>query len=55
MQILRPQKDVLASFENIVEPFFLGLNVCQQQIDYLQKMRDKLLPQLMSGKLEVKA
>lgn len=54
LQILIPSKDVAKSFEKAVQPFFNEINTCQQKIKKLQQMRDKLLPQLMNGKLEVK-
>ena len=54
MKILIPSQQVLTSFRQVVEPFFKERQKSQQKILFLQQMRDKLLPQLMSGKFKVK-
>ena len=55
MPFVMPTMSILKQFHKISKPLFEDILYCQQQIDNLQKMRDKLLPQLMSGKLEIKA
>lgn len=52
-KILVPNKELIALFVKTVEPMFEQIETLYQQNDLLEKMRDKLLPRLMSGKLEV--
>ncbi|MCD0489964.1 restriction endonuclease subunit S [Pedobacter sp. MC2016-14] len=41
-------------FKKLVEPIFQQIEILEQQKDELQKIRDRLLPRLISGKLKVK-
>ncbi|MCM1296318.1 MAG: restriction endonuclease subunit S [Muribaculaceae bacterium] len=52
-KILVPSTSCLQKFEEIVSPIFTTINSLTKQNDSLQQMRDRLLPQLMSGQLEV--
>lgn len=54
-KIAIPPKDVLEAFEKIVSPMFTKMENLQTQITNLREMRDKLLPRLLSGHLEVQA
>lgn len=51
--ILVPSKEVLCRFENTVSSFLGGIKARSDENDYLSKLRDTLLPKLMSGELEV--
>lgn len=51
--ILVPSKEVLCRFENTVSSFFGGIKARSDENDYLSKLRDTLLPKLMSGELSI--
>ena len=51
IEFLVPAKKVASGFSNIINPFFSKLRVNTQQIQTLTKVRDTLLPKLMTGKL----
>ena len=48
---LRPQKEVLEIFENIVDPLINEVLVCRRQIKLLAQLRDAILPKLLSGEI----
>jgi type I restriction enzyme, S subunit len=48
-----PTADVLERFDRIARPVFSKIENLHTQITQLRRMRDKLLPRLMSGQLEV--
>lgn len=48
-----PPDEILQSFENIVEPIFNKIAGSIRIIEISQQARDRLLPKLMSGELEV--
>jgi type I restriction enzyme S subunit len=52
-RIIVPTRDLLDQFDTIVRPIRAKLNNCVQQIELLSKMRNQLLPRLISGKLPV--
>lgn len=49
-----PSDAVLEKFNKLVEPMFDKIEILQNQITKLRQMRDKLLPRLLSGKIEIK-
>ena len=53
MDILIPRSDVLAQFDNIVQVYFKKISILCKQNEQLQQARDRLLPKLMNGELEV--
>ena len=50
---LLPVNDVLCSFEKCIKPLFEQISVKQSQNINLVEARDRLLPKLMSGEMEV--
>ena len=53
MRVLLPTENVLGEFERMVSPFFDLKTVLLQQIEAATEARNRLLPVLMSGELEV--
>lgn len=53
LEILVPESNCLAEFERVVAPFFEKIKVLYKQIKLSKESRDRLLPKLMSGELEV--
>lgn len=51
--VLKPTDELIAKFNDTVEPFFKEIEILKKKNDNLLKQRDLLLPRLMSGKLEV--
>lgn len=48
-----PKQDLLEMFSSIIVPFFEQIKICILQNEQLTEARDRLLPKLMSGELEV--
>ena len=53
IELLIPSEEVINKFEQLVTPVYQKTKVLQNQINYLQLARDKLLPKLMNGEFEV--
>lgn len=53
LKVIKPQKDLIGSFETLILPFFEEIKVLSQKNQLLQQTRDLLLPRLISGKLRV--
>ena len=53
MKILFPLNEIIEDFSNIVKPIFDLIESYSDEIDRLSKLRDTLLPRLMSGELQV--
>ena len=51
--ILIPTKEIRKGFEMLTQPVHDKIGVVNFQIDYLVQARDRLLPKLMSGEVEV--
>ena len=51
--ILIPTKEIRKGFEMLTQPVHDKIGVVNSQIDYLVQARDRLLPKLMSGEVEV--
>jgi type I restriction enzyme S subunit len=52
-KIIRPDRETMSEYHELVEPIFDELNLLQQKNKTLQETRDLLLPRLISGKLSV--
>ena len=53
IELLIPSEEVINKFEQLVTPVYQKTKVLQNQINYLKSARDKLLPKLMNGEIEV--
>lgn len=53
MIMVVPSRDVLERYENIFEAYREKIELLEKQSNYLTEARDRLLPKLMSGELEV--
>lgn len=53
LKILIPNNDLIEKFEYIINTYFFKIKNCQLEIKNAQQARDKLLPRLMSGEMEV--
>ena len=53
MELLNPPLNILALFEQSVEPYFSMIELLKKKNELLAQARDRLLPKLMSGELEV--
>lgn len=54
MPLFIPSDNLLESFEQIISPLYIKMDFNQIQISTLEKLRDTLLPKLMSGQVTVK-
>lgn len=52
-KILKPDKELVLKFNEIISPIFNQIEILQQQNTELRQIRDRLLPRLISGKLVV--
>ena len=52
-EILKPANDVLNRFHTFSEPIFRKIEAIRSQNEKLEEARDRLLPKLMSGEIEV--
>lgn len=52
--LFKPIDSLLKKFNLIVEPMFDQIEILQQQNSQLRQIRDRLLPRLVSGKLQLK-
>lgn len=52
-EIIVPDIDVANAFEKIINPMFKKIQTMRDQIRNAQQARDRLLPKLMSGEIEV--
>lgn len=53
MPIVLPDNETLTKFHDKVKSLFLKIENCQKNIYMLSEARDRLLPKLMSGEIEV--
>lgn len=53
MPIIIPSSEKLDEFETLVAPMDASIHNNYDEICHLEKLRDSLLPKLMSGKLDV--
>lgn len=54
MPVHIPDELTLETFENSVSPLFKKIEINHKQIKILEKLRDSLLPKLMSGEIKIK-
>ena len=52
--VLIPIDDLQKKYSEIVKPFFEQINILSKQNIHLRQIRDRLLPRLISGKLQSK-
>ena len=55
MEVVIPSASVLEEFESLVTPMYEAMEANDAQSEALSKMRDTLLPKLMSGEIDVSA
>ena len=55
MPFILPNTDLVSAFSKLTVPIFKKIYDAQKNINAAQSARDKLLPQLMTGELEVNA
>ncbi|MDP8567829.1 restriction endonuclease subunit S [Methylophilus aquaticus] len=53
LSTLKPSKEAITKFDETVAQIFAKIKTNQQQIQTLEKLRDNLLPKLMSGEVRV--
>jgi type I restriction enzyme S subunit len=53
INLIIPKEDDLIKFNSLINPLILKKDINHQQIQFLKKTRDTLLPKLMSGQLRV--
>ena len=53
LHILVPNKEIMVNYVKIVKPMFDRIAISSYEEDCLSKVRDSLLPKLMSGKIRV--
>lgn len=53
MKVILPTLEVLSDFERFSAPYFNKMGLLQSQVRLLIEARDRLLPKLMSGEIEV--
>mgnify|MGYP000032348747 CR=1 FL=1 len=53
LNIIEPVKEVSKAYDLIISPLFMRIKNNQQMTDSLIKIRDKLLPRLISGKITI--
>jgi type I restriction enzyme S subunit len=53
IELTVPPDEILKAFDAVVRPIFSKIENLQSQIIALRQMRDKLLPRLLSGRLEL--
>lgn len=53
IELCLPSDDVLTQFSNVVGKMLKNKEVLEKQISFLREARDRLLPKLMSGEIEV--
>ncbi|WP_285827708.1 restriction endonuclease subunit S [Bacteroides acidifaciens] len=53
IKVVVPTSDIRIKFDNFVDPIFTQISILRSSNYQLQQMRDRLLPQLMSGQLEI--
>ena len=53
MPFIMPSQDIVEKFSAIVSPILSEIKAKQEMCNYLSEARDRLLPKLMSGEIEV--
>lgn len=55
LKIAMPHENTIINFESIVAPYFNKIVLNKEQVHLLEKLRDTLLPKLMSGEVRVES
>lgn len=53
IDILQPDEKTLVEFEKVMNPIFCKIEILGTQIEKMQETRDRLLPKLINGEIEV--
>ena len=53
MPFVMPNREIITSFSEVVSPILAEINNKQRACMRLKESRDRLLPKLMSGEIEV--
>ena len=53
MEMLIPTKEVIDQYDVIFDTYQKKIETLQKQCDFAAEVRDRLLPKLMSGEIEV--
>ncbi len=53
MELFIPTEELLKAYCNFISPYFEKIRALQKQIEFAKQARDRLLPKLISGELEV--
>jgi type I restriction enzyme S subunit len=53
IKVAKPQTEIIKNFESLVSPIFLEIRSLQFQSHNLARIRDSLLPRLISGELQI--
>ena len=51
--VIVPPLQFTTEFQNLIGPLFIKMTLNEKESDNLSKIRDSLLPKLMSGKIRV--
>ena len=51
--VIKPDNETLKAFDSVIKPIFEEILNLERENDKLEKIRDTLLPKLMSGKIDV--
>ena len=54
-EVILPSEDELAEFQSLVSPMYAQIRINAVENDRLKRLRDSLLPKLMSGEIDVSA
>lgn len=54
MPFLKATKEINDAFQNLINPLYEKIRANKEQIESLTKLRDRLLPKLLSGSIEIK-
>lgn len=54
-ELILPSEDELAEFQSLVSPMYAQIRINAVENDRLKRLRDSLLPKLMSGEIDVSA
>ena len=54
-ELILPSEDELAEFQSLVSPMYAQMRINAIESDKLKRLRDSLLPKLMSGEIDVSA
>ena len=53
LKIIIPSANIMNEYEKLAQQYRIKIMICNQTINHLRQARDKLLPKLMSGEIEL--